>query len=156
MKYGGYQEPPNHERVYFEELLSKFVHTKNKKYKKLKNSYLCSMKVSRKGVTRIVLLIGSYAIKFPNPLYCHSHFLQGCYANWSERQLTKRFNIYQHKISPTFFCAWFGLFSVQRRVLELNRDLSSKEVEYFKELTSDIKKENFGWLEERLVCVDYV
>lgn len=62
----------------------------------------------KKGVTRIVLLIGNIAIKIPNFTYCHLHFLNGCYGNWSERNYTKIFkNLpeFYNKVSPTLFCS---------------------------------------------------
>jgi hypothetical protein len=39
------------------------------------------MKIKLNGVTRIVLLIGRYAVKIPNFTVQHHHFLHGCYAN---------------------------------------------------------------------------
>lgn len=116
------------------------------------------MKIIKKGVTRLVFLVGNYAVKIPNFTVQHSHFLQGCYANWSERQYTKMFkgmNEY-NKIAPTYFCSFFGLVSIQRRVIELDRHLTEEEVKYFEHQTSDIKCANFGWLNGNLVCIDYV
>lgn len=111
----------------------------------------------KKGCTRIVFRLGKYVIKIPNFLVEHRHGLQGMYANWSERQTTKRYgSYYRDKISPTIYSSWFGLFSIQRQVEELTRHLTEDEVEYFKDLTSDIKMQNFGYLEGKLVCIDYV
>lgn len=117
------------------------------------------MRLKLNGTTRIVFLIGNYAIKIPNHVVCHQHFLQGCYANWSERRYTKTFERlpeFYNKIAPTIFCSWFGLLSIQRRVVELDRHLTVNEVEYFKDQTTDIKMQNFGYLDKRLVCIDYV
>ena len=116
------------------------------------------MNLINKGVTRLVILIGNYAIKIPNFTCQHSHFLQGCYANWSERQYTKMFRNLPEikKVAPTYFCSWFGLVSVQARVIELNRHLTNEEREYFKHQTDDIKSANFGFLNGNLVCIDYV
>jgi len=116
------------------------------------------MKLVRKGVTRLVFLIGNYAIKIPNFTVQHSHFLQGCYANWSERMYTKMFKNLPEidRVAPTYFCSWFGLISIQQRVTELTRHLSEEEIDYFKHQTTDIKSANFGYFQGRLVCVDYV
>lgn len=117
------------------------------------------MKIKFNGITRIVFLIGKWAIKIPNFRYQHSHFLQGCYANWSEYtfcRTMKGLPEYFNKVAPTVFCTWFGLVSVQKRVAELERDLTENETIYFKELTTDIKKENFGYVNDILVCIDYV
>lgn len=116
------------------------------------------MRMKTNGVTRIVILIGDYAIKIPNFTYCHQHFLNGGYANWLERCYTKRFKCideYYSKISPTIFCSWFGLIAIQKRVKELNRHLTKEEVKYFKNQTADIKEQNFGYLNGKLVCIDY-
>jgi hypothetical protein len=117
------------------------------------------MKTS-KGVTRLVLLVGKYAIKFPNFTYSHLHFLNGCYDNWSERQYCKTYKKckdidFIQKVSLTLFCFWFGLLSIQKRVEVLTRDLTEIEKEYFKEQSTDTHRQNFGYLNGVLVCVDY-
>ena len=120
------------------------------------------MILDKKGVTRIVILTKNYAIKIPNFLYQHNHFLQGCYANWSERMLYKMWKDYTDEpnlrelIAPSYFCSWFGLIQIQKRVALLNRDLTKGEKKKFKIVAStDLKKENFGILDGRIVCVDY-
>lgn len=119
------------------------------------------MKVKLNGITRIVILFGSYAIKIPNFTNCHDHFLKGCCANWSERGLTilsKKWKDSHHlkdKIAPTIFCSWFGLVSIQVRVEPLQFHLTEEQREDFKCLTTDIKKENFGYLNGKMVCIDY-
>lgn len=116
------------------------------------------MRIIRKGCTRIVFLIGNYAFKIPNFTVCHMHFLNGCQANWKERDYCLTFQSleeFRERVVPTLFCSWFGLLSIQRRVTELERDLTEHEVIYFKEQTVDIKRQNFGWFNGKLVCVDY-
>lgn len=111
------------------------------------------------GITRIVILVGNYAIKIPNFTYSHQHFLNGCIANWSERVYTKMYKNadcdFYSKIAPTIFCIWFGLISIQKRVILLDRSLTEAECIYFKDQTSDIKGTNFGYLNEKIVCIDY-
>lgn len=109
------------------------------------------------GCTRIVFILKTIVIKIPNFLYQHNHFLQGCYANWSERYFTKIFknNILIEKVAPTLFCSYFGLISIQKKVIELNRNLTTEEINHFQEITSDIKIQNFGYLNNKLVCIDY-
>ena len=117
------------------------------------------IKIKLNGVTRIVFLVGNYAIKIPNFLYSHQHFLQGCYANWSERTYCKQMKGIEElsiKVTPTIFCFLFGLLSIQKRCNPLERDLTEAEVEYFKHQTTDVKKENFGILNGVVVCIDYV
>ena len=116
--------------------------------------------VNQKGVTRIVFLIGNYAIKIPNFTVCHLHFLHGCYANWSERHYCKIMkNIENDKfynlVAPSIFCSFFGLIQVQKRCIELDRHLTDDEILKFKDICNDIKKENFGYFNGILVCLDY-
>ena len=112
----------------------------------------------KKGVTRIVFILGSIVIKIPNFLYGHQNFLRGCLENWSERKFTKDFkdfDYYAYKICPTLFSTWFGLLSIQPRAIVLKRELTNDEIKYFKYVTSETKLANFGYYEGRLVCLDY-
>lgn len=121
------------------------------------------MKIDLKGITRLVFLVGKYAIKIPNFKYQHDHFLQGCVANWSERKYCKNFknakyegNMYEW-VAPSLFCSWFGLIQFQRRCEPYLKTLTKKEKEFYKPLCgTDNKKENFGLLKGKLVCLDYV
>ena len=117
--------------------------------------------VRTNGITRNVILIGKYAFKFPT-LHSHIHFLNGCYANYSERRFYKNFKgVYvsdedlTSKVAPSLFCSYFGLLQIQRRLTPLTRDLTPTEVELFKGVCTDIKKENFGYLNGKLLCLDY-
>ncbi len=120
------------------------------------------MKISMKGVTRIVLIFKHYVVKIPNFKYSMLHFLQGCYANWSERDYYKRHikanyeNNMVMYVAPSYFCSWFGLIQIQARAKELKRNLTEQEKEFFYIICAgDNKKENFGYYKERLVCLDY-
>ena len=116
------------------------------------------MKLIKKGCTRIVILIGDYVIKIPNFTVHHLHFLQGCYANWSERNFCKSFKsgtFMGDKVARSYFCSVFGLIQIQQRVTERETDLTDWEISWFSELTTDIKKENFGYRKGILVCLDY-
>jgi hypothetical protein len=112
----------------------------------------------KKGVSRIVFLVGKFAIKIPNFTYCHLHFLHGCYANWSERDYCSKFAYYEpvlQKVAKSYFCSWFGLIQIQARCEPNTKELSPQEVEYFKDVCTDIKPENFGYYRGKLVCLDY-
>lgn len=118
------------------------------------------MKISLKGCTRIVILIGNYAIKIPNFKVSHLHFLYGCYSNYSERSQYKNIkknknNKFSNLIAPSIFCTWFGLIQIQKRCIELERHLTEEEKEIFKDICFDIKKENFGYYKNNLVCFDF-
>lgn len=122
-----------------------------------------SKNICLNGCTRIVFLVGRYAIKIPNFLYCHQHFLQGCYANWSERQFCLSFKKVEKtenfiwKVAYSYWCGWFGLFQIQARCEPLERDLTGCEIMFYNDVCGgDNKKENFGWYQGRLVCIDYI
>jgi len=120
------------------------------------------MKIDLKGITRIVFLVGKYAIKIPNFRYEHGHFLQGCYANWSERNFCKSFknatyeeNMYEW-VAPSYFCSWFGLIQIQARCEPYLDDLTTIQKKFYKPLCgTDFKRTNFGLLKGKLVCLDY-
>lgn len=112
------------------------------------------MKISQ-GVTRIVFIFNRFVIKIPNFLCQHSHFLQGCYANWSERQYCKN-SLDITMISYSYFCSWFGLFQIQAKCEPKLEDLTEVEIIKYDHLhAGDYKKENFGWYKGKLVCLDY-
>lgn len=120
------------------------------------------MKIIEQGISRIVFLVGNYAIKIPNFHYSHSHWLQGCYANWSERNYYKVFskadyeeNMVEH-VAPSLFCSWFGLVQIQARCEPMEEDLTDEQKEFYYPLCArDCKKQNFGWYKGKLVCLDY-
>lgn len=115
-----------------------------------------------KGVTRIVFVFNRFVLKIPNFEKCHMHFLNGCYANWSERYFCKVWrdckepDLYK-LVAPTYFCSWFGLIQIQARVEILGRQLTKKEEKIYNVVSGgDLKRVNFGWYKDRLVCCDYV
>lgn len=114
------------------------------------------------GITRKVLIIGNFAFKFPNTSYGHNNFLQGCYANWSERKYCKDFknadyedNLYKF-VCPSYFCSWFGIIQIQAKCDQVLNELNGEEIKNHLPLCgTDSKKENFGYFKGRLVCLDY-
>lgn len=120
-----------------------------------------NVKIHTNGVTRIVILIGKYAIKVPNFTYSHDNFLKGCSANWNERAFCRMFKnttgteIY-HRVAPSYFCSWFGLIQIQARCNPYADSLSKTALEYlFNQVCTDIKSDNIGIYKGRLVCFDY-
>ena len=117
------------------------------------------MKLIDKGITRIVLLLFGYAIKFPNPFNGHLNFLCGCLSNYKERWFYKHFREYKpisELICPSYFCSWFGLLQIQRRCVVNTRELTEEELERFESVRDgESKPENFGYIDNRLVCFDY-
>lgn len=117
----------------------------------------------RSGVTRNVLVLGKYVIKFPT-FRSHNLFLNGCYSNHSERNFCKLWCNYEGDddypnlyllVAPTKWCSWFGLIQIQERVDIIDRDLEQFEIDMFSPVCTDIKCVNFGIYKGRLVCVDY-
>lgn len=101
-----------------------------------------------------------YAFKIPNFSHGHGNFLNGCYANWSERKYYKDFinadyeNNLVHLVSPSYFCSWFGLLQIQAKCEPVYEELNNIE-KYLPLCGTDSKKENFGYFKGKLVCLDY-
>ncbi len=121
------------------------------------------MKIDLKGITRVVFIFNRIVIKIPNFLNCHQHFLQGCYANWSERDYYKRHITATYEgnmvgyVAPSYFCSWFGLFQIQAKCEPMEEHLTTEQRIFYEPLCgTDNKKQNFGWYKGKLVCLDYV
>lgn len=108
----------------------------------------------RKGITRVVFPVGRWVIKFPRLGVGQINFLLGCLGNLRERQKTK-WGIWGDLISPCIWCSWGGLIGIQKKVDVLTVPLSDRKYEKFKILTSERKPGNFGYLEGKIVCIDY-
>lgn len=109
-----------------------------------------------KGTTRVVYLIGKYAIKLPRINRWRS-FLRGILANLDEKMW------YHHspsdwklKMCPTLCCLLGGVILIARRAEPITeaeyRDL---DTDSFKPLPLDIKIINFGKFQDRIVLIDY-
>lgn len=114
-----------------------------------------------KGITRIVFYIGNYAIKIAHPFNNHCHFLYGCYANNNERRYCRMVkgvenNKFYNLVAPSLYCSLFGVFQIQRRCIVNTVELTKSELRKFKDLHGgDTKPNNFGFLDGKLVCLDY-
>ena len=112
-----------------------------------------------KGITRIVIKFFRFAIKFPNPFNGHLNFLIGCCSNYKERCFYKEFRKYRpisELICPSYFCSYFGLFQIQKRCVVNHRDLTESELKKFDAVRhGESKPINFGFIDNRLVCLDY-
>ena len=118
----------------------------------------------KKGVTRVVFKLGRYVIKIPRIDNNHLNFLQGCLANWRERNYCKMFKDlpeFYNKVAPSFFCSWFGLFQIQGRCKTRPPEITLKDLENELELLSssnknwDKKAENIGYYKDHWVWLDY-
>jgi hypothetical protein len=115
--------------------------------------------ISCKGNYRTVILFKDFVIKIP-VLTSMQNFLYGCYCNWSERQFYKNAEtLYlinnKYLLCPSYFCFIFGLFEIQKKAEELKEELTQEQIKRFTGITHDFKKENFGYINNNLVCLDY-
>ena len=121
------------------------------------------------GTTRVVYLIGKYAIKFP-VLVEWRLFLQGLLGNMMERDFTK-WNI-DEKLCPVIFSVWGGFCNIMPRCESVTEDNfpDGWEFEEWSEATIvdtpthhitiaglpvEKKLSSFGLLNGKLVAVDY-
>lgn len=109
----------------------------------------------KRGTTRIVFLIGSYAIKLPR-IYKWKCFLRGILANMDERMWYKSSpKEWQMKMCPSLFCI-AGFILIQKRALPISSlEYDTLDITEYKPLPVDSKISNFGWLYNRIVLVDY-
>lgn len=111
------------------------------------------------GITRTVVLIGPLALKFPSHRHRFRYFRQGMTANRLERLTWLRFTFWQFSASermcPSLWCSPMGLVLVQRRVKPLDRVPLPEELCHIWRWSTDHKRENYGVLDGRVVCVDY-
>lgn len=114
------------------------------------------MRIER-GITRTVWLIGPLAIKLPSLRYAGTFFLKGCLCNLEEAWKwhdTKGKPVLHNMLCPVLWCGWFGLFLVMRRAKPLTMCHRVEEWK-FEKVTTDTKRENFGLIDDEVVCVDY-
>ncbi|EDQ2390356.1 hypothetical protein RU50_001275 [Salmonella enterica subsp. enterica] len=121
------------------------------------------MEIKTNGVTRTVILVGRYAVKFPAFHYGYAMFIEGIRANLNEG----RFVGFDSRapIARTFYSNKFGLLNIQERVRSVRHTgffrlalcEMCKKSDFFKEdfLMDDPKPENFGYSSTGLVKLDY-
>jgi hypothetical protein len=109
----------------------------------------------RSGLSRVVLLCGDYAIKFPNIFNGDGLYVTGMLGNVLERSRWKHSKNHPALV-PVLFCFPFGLFLVQPRCYALmGRELTQEEVQQLPFVNIDNKGENFGIRQGRIVVIDY-
>lgn len=112
------------------------------------------------GTTRTVILIGRYAIKFPAMTEWRL-FLLGLLANMQERNFSR---CGWPELCPVLFSVSGGWLVVMRRARALTDDewlaMSEPDLHAFINkpeycIPAEIKCDSFGWLDGKLVAVDY-
>lgn len=106
------------------------------------------------GVSRVVLLVGRFAIKVPNPRWGMKYFVMGMLGNMLERE---RWVLSKHPaLVPVLACAPLGLLAIQRRCSEIApRLLTKDEITNLPFIGYDNNGHNAGLLDGRLVLFDY-
>jgi hypothetical protein len=81
------------------------------------------MKINRDGTTRLVIILGSFVIKFPRL----KDFWGNLFINWNEFAV---YIIYRPNLcAPTYF-SFFGFFNIQKRGIGINYG-DKKAAEFF-------------------------
>lgn len=136
------------------------------------------MRINRTGISRIVIEMDDVVIKVPNFTYSWYHFLWGLCSNIEENNIWKwNSGKYEkgksHLLCPVKWCSWGGWIlvmkkaDVDRHYREVcnsprNEGISSdEEVKLrYKDwievgFGGDDKCDNYGYIDDRLVKVDY-
>lgn len=116
----------------------------------------------KKGTTRTVFLISSYAIKIPRFWHSSSFvhkwkmFLRGILANMDEHFWWKC-AWQKDKLCPIIWRSPLGFILIMKRADNLNEKEYDKEKfeKYFKNLPLDNKIVNFGKIKDKIVLIDY-
>jgi len=122
------------------------------------------MKISF-GCHRLVFIFKRIVIKFPNfyytimykpHLYYLSWFLKGIKGNIQESKLSKM--KYKH-YCPIIISCPIGLFIIMKKADQLKNSDSEIDLKKFMQekniITAENKMDSFGWLNNKLVCIDY-
>jgi hypothetical protein len=113
---------------------------------------------NRQGITREVFLVGRFAIKVPKLIYGWHKFLCGLLANMQERVFARTG---WPELCPVVFAVPGGWLLVMRRADPLGEDeWMAFDAEAFcnrddRVIPAEIKRDSFGWLDGRIVAVDY-
>ncbi len=109
---------------------------------------------TNQGCHRFVIIFDKIVIKFPNPFYYFKWFIKGFKGNVQEARLSKT----NKALCPVLFLFPFGLFLVMRRAEELSYEDNINLSNFMKAnniTTAEDKTDSFGWLDSKLVCIDY-
>lgn len=127
------------------------------------------MRIIRTGCTRIVILVFGYAVKIPNFLNGWRLLLKGLLANMQEYDFSKG-DWHNGKLCPVIFYIPGGLVTIMPQAQEISREeflkipadwkyvtgLKSNETDTYEgTIPMEWKQDGFGWLNGRLVVIDY-
>lgn len=116
------------------------------------------MESMKKGTTRVVYLIGGYAIKIPR-INRWKSFLRGILANMDERMWYKHSPVdWKNKMCPSLLCLFGGFILICKRATPITQtiwDNGTIKKEDFYPIPMDYKAINFGWYKSEIVLIDY-
>lgn len=110
------------------------------------------------GYGRLVLLIGAYAIKIPNPHYGERAIVMGMAANIHEAELFQqaRLETETPRLAQVYFRLPLGLALITRRYDILKRSLTGEEIKTLPVANPDPKIGNYGLDNQgRIIVLDY-
>lgn len=116
------------------------------------------LRVNRQGITRIVIELNKVVIKIPNFFYQWDHFLKGIIANINENRIWK-WHPHRQLLCPVIWCSWGGWILIMRKVKILTDEefIEHVDIHAYTEagFDGDDKSDNYGWLEGKVVKIDY-
>lgn len=113
------------------------------------------IKVCKNGVTRLVILIGPYAFKFPRFDLSWKMGLHGLLSNMQEAAFSKIKNP-KTKYCPTLFSIPGGFMNVQQRAKPLSdKQWNNLSCLTFKGYIHEMKRDGFGVIGRKVVILDY-
>lgn len=112
------------------------------------------MYLERKGVTRLVFIFKDFVVKIPNFTCQWNHFLSGLIGNMEEFK-TWKYNK-SELLCPILWASWGGWILIMKRVEVCTYE---DEIDYTPWVTAgfggDDKPDNYGYLDNKLVKIDY-
>jgi hypothetical protein len=107
--------------------------------------------INRQGITRLVFITNKYAIKVPRINRGWKRFIEGMCSNMSENQCWNACE--SEYLCPVLFS--FGGFVLVMPKLEILKRGDSLPKIHTKEPGCDPNPINYGYLNGKIVCVDY-
>mgnify|MGYP003621924067 CR=1 FL=1 len=121
------------------------------------------MQICNKGTTRMVILLGSYVLKFPRPNCGIRMFLYGMLANMEEKVWCRKAIPNEPGLPDVLWVSPLGLLAIQIRLrpvkhrglfwVDLERLIATSSIDR-SFWVSDCKPENFAYREGQLVKID--
>ena len=120
------------------------------------------MLLKRNGVTRLVFIFKNIVIKIPNFTCQWDHFLLGIIANINENRCYK-WHEHNDILCPVKWISWLGFILIMKRA-DTDRHLKEVYEDGLKfnysswvncGLGGDDKPDNYGYVNDKLVKIDY-